>query len=119
MLISAFEQLPGNFFQVFFSISRNFTKYYLHAKFQINWTTQTEIKGGHNLPSPGHTNLQKARVKHVISGALRPIHTTQFLVTTCSIPLISQRMNSKIAATLVNGVKETTLSLHVGPTSCY
>ena len=28
---------------MFFPISRNFTKYYLHAKFQISWTIQTEI----------------------------------------------------------------------------
>ena len=46
-------------------MSRNFVKYYLHAKFQINWTIQTEITEGRgekqNLPSPGHTNLQKAR----------------------------------------------------------
>ena len=52
-----------NFLAMFFSISRNFTKYYLHAKFQINWIIQTEITegGGQNLPSLGHTNLQKAR----------------------------------------------------------
>ena len=51
-------------FQNFFSISRNFTKYHLHAKFQISWTIQTEITEGQNLPPPpppGHTNLQKAR----------------------------------------------------------
>ena len=34
------------FFKFFFSISRNFTKFYLHAKFQINWTIQTEITEG-------------------------------------------------------------------------
>ena len=38
-----FEQLPGNFFRSFSSISRHFAKNYLHAKFQINWTIQTEI----------------------------------------------------------------------------
>ena len=52
-LYQHFGQL-GNFFQIFFSISRNFTKYYLHAKFQINWTIQTEIRGGAEsaLPRP-------------------------------------------------------------------
>ena len=63
--ISVLKKLPGNFFRIFFSISRNIAKYYLHAKFQINWTIQTEITegggGGQNLPSPCHTNLQKAR----------------------------------------------------------
>ena len=40
-------------FSDFFSISRNFTKYYLHAKFQINWTIQTEItEGGRICPPP-------------------------------------------------------------------
>ena len=35
--------------------------YYLHAKFQINWTIETEItEGGLNLPSSSHTNLQKS-----------------------------------------------------------
>ena len=33
----------SNFLVIFFSISRNFTQYYLHAKFQINRTIQTEI----------------------------------------------------------------------------
>ena len=47
-----FEQLPGNVSGIYCSISRNFTKYYLHAKFQINWTIQTEItEGGQILPS--------------------------------------------------------------------
>ena len=45
---------------------------------------------------------------------LRPIHTMRFVVTTCSIQLISHRVNAKIAPTLVNGVKEARLSLHVG-----
>ena len=43
------------FFQIFFSISRNSTKYHLHTKFQINWTIRTEITeggGGQNLPLP-------------------------------------------------------------------
>ena len=41
-------------FSDFFSISINFIKYYLHAKFQINWIIQTEITGvGQNLhPRP-------------------------------------------------------------------
>ena len=57
-----FEQLPGNFFLIFYSISRSVAKYYLHAKFPINWTIQTEItEGEQNLPSPGHINLQKAQ----------------------------------------------------------
>ena len=30
----------------FLAISRNFTKYYLHTKFQVNWTIQTEIIEG-------------------------------------------------------------------------
>ena len=47
-----FEQLPGNCFPIFFSISRNFTKYYLHAKFQINWTIQTEITEGVRISPP-------------------------------------------------------------------
>ena len=38
---------------------------------------------------------------------------------TCSIQLTSHRVNAKIAPTLVNWVKETRLSPHVGPTSCY
>ena len=47
-----FEQLPGNFFRIFFSISRNFTKHYLHAKFQINWTIKTEITEPPPPPPP-------------------------------------------------------------------
>ena len=35
-----------NFFPIFFPIERKFAKYYTHAKFQINWTIQTEITGG-------------------------------------------------------------------------
>ena len=43
----------SNFLAIFFSISRTFTKYYLHAKFQINWTIQTEIsEGGRICPPP-------------------------------------------------------------------
>ena len=45
------EQLPGNCFKIFFSISRNFTKYYLYVKFQMNWMIQTEsTEGGTALP---------------------------------------------------------------------
>ena len=60
--ISVLSNFLAIFFE-FFSISRNFTKYYLHAKFQINWSIQTEITGGggENLPCPGHTNPQKSR----------------------------------------------------------
>ena len=43
----------------------------------------------------------------------------RFVVTTCSIQLISHRLNAKIAPTLVTEVKEMRLSLHVGPISCY
>ena len=61
-LKSADISILSNFLAIFFgffSISRNFTKYYLHAKFQINWTIQTEITGGAESDPPGHTNLQK------------------------------------------------------------
>ena len=49
-VLSNFQQ----FFQIFLSISRNFTKFYLHAKIQFNWAIQTEITGGRgqNLPPP-------------------------------------------------------------------
>ena len=43
--ISILSNFLAIFFKVF-SILRNFTKYYLHAKFQINWTIQTEITEG-------------------------------------------------------------------------
>ena len=46
MLISAFLTTSWQFFLNFFLISRIFAKYYLHAKFQINWTIQTEITEG-------------------------------------------------------------------------
>ena len=46
-------------FPMFFSTSRNFAKYYLHAKFHINWTIQTDIteggggeRGSSDLPRP-------------------------------------------------------------------
>ena len=44
-----FEQLPGNFSD-FFSIMRNFTKYCLHAKFEISSTIQTESAIPHPTP---------------------------------------------------------------------
>ena len=47
---SILSNCPGFFLQIFSSISRNFTKYYLHAKFQINWTIQTEITEGGKMP---------------------------------------------------------------------
>ena len=61
-LYQHFEQLPGNF-SIFFCTLRNFAKYYLHAKFQTNWTIQTEITEGGWAESTlaGHTNLQNAR----------------------------------------------------------
>ena len=40
----------------------------------------------------------------------------RFVVTTCGIQLILHRVNAKIGPTLV---KETRLSLYVGPSSCY
>ena len=43
----------------------------------------------------------------------------QFVVTTCSKQLIPHRVNPKLAPTSVKDVKETRLSLHVGPTSSY
>ena len=50
---------------------------------------------------------------------VRPVHMTWFVVTTCSIQLISDRVNTKIAPTSIKWVKETRLYLHLGPTSCY
>ena len=51
----------SNFLATFFNFFSIFIKYYLNAKFQINWTIQTKItEGGQNLPFPGHTNLQKS-----------------------------------------------------------
>ena len=43
----------------------------------------------------------------------------RFVVTTCIMQLISHCVNAKITPTSVNWVKETRLSLHVGPRSCY
>ena len=52
-LISAFWATSWQFFFEFFSISRNFVRYYLRAKFQINWTIQTEItEEGRICPPP-------------------------------------------------------------------
>ena len=53
-ILSNFLSIFPNFFPIF----RNFAKCYPHAKFQINWTIQTEIT--ESVP-PGNTNLQKAR----------------------------------------------------------
>ena len=44
--ISILSNFLAVFFQIFFSISRNFAKYSLHAKFQVNWTIETKITGG-------------------------------------------------------------------------
>ena len=51
-------QLPG-ILSISFWIPRHLTKYYLHEKFQINWTIQTEIRKGAESALPGHTNLEK------------------------------------------------------------
>ena len=56
----------SNYLVNYFLRLRNFSKYYLHAKFKTSWIIQTEITGGgggggQNLPSTCHTNLQKAR----------------------------------------------------------
>ena len=56
VLENADISILNNFF-FFFSISRNFAKFYLFAKFQINWTIQIEIIVG----GGGEQNLQKAR----------------------------------------------------------
>ena len=40
------------FFEYFFLILRNFTKYYARAKFQINWTIQAEITEGSRFSPP-------------------------------------------------------------------
>ena len=53
--VSVLRMFLAIFFYFFFWILRNFTKYYLHAKFQINWTIQTEItegEGESTLPRP-------------------------------------------------------------------
>ena len=50
--ISILSNFLAMFLKSFFSISRNFTKYYLHAKFQINWIIQTEITEGAESPPP-------------------------------------------------------------------
>ena len=45
----------SNFLEIFvgfFSISRNFTRYFLHAKLQINRIIQTETTEGEILPPP-------------------------------------------------------------------
>ena len=63
--ISVLGNFLAIFFLNFFSISRNFTKYDLHAKFQINWTIQTEItEGGAEsvLPRPYQSAKSRACV---------------------------------------------------------
>ena len=75
-----FEQLPGNFFRIFFSVSRSFTNYYLHAKFQINWTIQTEITeggGGAESAIPICKNPGLFRVKILTGCSLRLVNRTQ------------------------------------------
>ena len=57
-ILSIFWQF---FFKFFLKIDK-LLNYYLHAKFQINWTIQTEItEPGAELPNPlpppPHTNL--------------------------------------------------------------
>ena len=50
------------FFPIFFSISINFAKCCLLAKFQTNWTIQTEIIGGAAIPiciKPGLFRVKK------------------------------------------------------------
>ena len=53
------------------SMLRNFTKYYLHARFQINWTIQTEITEGSRISPPPAIPICKKpglfRVKGIIS----------------------------------------------------
>ena len=48
--ISVLSNFLAIFFQIFFSIWRNVTMYYLHAKFQINWTIQKEITEWGRIP---------------------------------------------------------------------
>ena len=36
--ISIFSKFLVSFFPIFFSMSKNFSEYYLHANFQTNWT---------------------------------------------------------------------------------
>ena len=55
VLKNAYISILSNFlaiFSIFLSISRNFSKYYPHAKFQINWTIQTEITEGGRICPP-------------------------------------------------------------------
>ena len=46
-------------------------------------------------------SLAKVQYFHLMI-ALRPIHTVRFVIITCSIQLISHRVNVKIAPALVN-----------------
>ena len=63
MLISAFWATSCQLFSNFFLRSRHFTKYkyYLHAKFQINWTIQTEITEGEGAESALPRPYQSAK----------------------------------------------------------
>ena len=56
VLKNANISILSKFLTIFLLISRNFAKRYLHAKFQINWTIQTEITEG----GVGAENLQKS-----------------------------------------------------------
>ena len=47
----------SNFLAICFSITTNFANYYLRAKFQINWTIQTEITEGAESALPGQIKL--------------------------------------------------------------
>ena len=74
MLISAFWATSWHFFfQFFFSISRNFVKQYLHAKFQINWSHSTEITEGaesvlpQSYPICKKLSLFRVNENHIVS----------------------------------------------------
>ena len=51
--------------------------------------------------------------------SLGQFYTMRFVVTICSIQLISHRVNEKTTPISIKEVKETRLSLYVGPTSGY
>ena len=50
---------------------------------------------------------------------VRPIYRMRLVVTTCSAQLISHCVNAKVAPISIKEVNKMSLSLHVGPTSCY
>ena len=68
--ISVLSNFLAIFFRILFSISRNFTKYYLHAKFQVNWTIQTEITEGESALARPYQSA-----KNPACLGLRPIYT--------------------------------------------